>query len=599
MQFPDPATSIPTTALPNFHPSPQYLSPPLTSGLANIPSGASLHLCADRNISLSNDNMATLQASQLPKISTQLYRQLSYNPNQSLSHSPDFTQDNRSRFISTVIDPSLPSHRPNYLPIPHYRPPGLQTGGQYAPVSRHTPVVDSGEYPPRDNVAASQRRSWDPTGASEHRQAFVISHSAQLAEPVESPTSALSQSMPYARRVERKNTSEGPSLGMDRVHGMAGPVLHLQGPSNVDPLGTESGTPLQKHREFPIQREGSDGKRTFHEMKEEWNSRGSSPYDGSSMWNGSGSPVTDGCLKNEGTIGHHPSDGRIPKRQAIGNEAPIALPVPSHPISVPSLMNAISPNEAGITSAATTELGASPSTESNRPSSHQQQLHVQAVREYHQDEVDDCVENRSDGPDSEPLVTPSPIGEYADFGGSTASPYTCAHCAEAFSTADGRKQHIRNAHGKRFSCDACKARFTRRHDLDKHYKIVHLKERRFACEYCPMTFGQKHHLVRHTRSLHLKLRDFGCNLCPARFSREEHLYNHTRAVHGLWRPYFCIMCEFKFPDKKGLKSHIKEAHNVKAERISTFAGWQPDSRAPSPKVGDLLQMWRISRWVLC
>lgn len=186
----------------------------------------------------------------------------------------------------------------------------------------------------------------------------------------------------------------------------------------------------------------------------------------------------------------------------------------------------------------------------------------------------------------------SPVSTQADEKSleTRSTPYTCAQCAERFETADERKVHIRNAHGKRFPCNVCKSRFTRRYDLNKHQQIVHMKVRPFVCDVCHSCFGQKHHLIRHKRALHMKAKDFACRMCPSRFSRDEHLHNHTRSIHGMWRPFLCSMCDVQCTDKRELKSHLESTHQVKSTRAGMFAGWQPDSRAPPPKIREILQM---------
>lgn len=201
-----------------------------------------------------------------------------------------------------------------------------------------------------------------------------------------------------------------------------------------------------------------------------------------------------------------------------------------------------------------------------------------------QDEVS-SDQSSADPPNMSPVSTQT---EKSNDNRST--PYTCAQCAERFTTVDERKSHIRSAHGKRFPCGICKSRFTRRYDLNKHQQIVHEKIRPFVCDVCGSCFGQKHHLVRHKRALHMKAKDYACRMCPSRFSRDEHLHNHTRSIHGMWRPFMCSMCDVQCTDKRALKVHLQSVHQVKSSRAGTFAGWQPDSRVPPPKIREILQL---------
>ncbi|KAK4221220.1 hypothetical protein QBC38DRAFT_348433, partial [Podospora fimiseda] len=42
-----------------------------------------------------------------------------------------------------------------------------------------------------------------------------------------------------------------------------------------------------------------------------------------------------------------------------------------------------------------------------------------------------------------------------------------------------------------FPCGLCDRKFTRRTDLSRHHKSVHLKEKTFACFYCDQAFSRK------------------------------------------------------------------------------------------------------------
>lgn len=85
---------------------------------------------------------------------------------------------------------------------------------------------------------------------------------------------------------------------------------------------------------------------------------------------------------------------------------------------------------------------------------------------------------------------------------------------------------------KRFECEICHAKFSRRYNLGTHVK-THNKNRSkdFACTTCNKSFDRKHDLTRHVSTVHNGERAFGCSDCSSFFSRKDALVRHRIQKH--------------------------------------------------------------------
>ena len=97
-------------------------------------------------------------------------------------------------------------------------------------------------------------------------------------------------------------------------------------------------------------------------------------------------------------------------------------------------------------------------------------------------------------------------------------------------TKRGKK---RTGEAVRFYCaeKKCNTSFTRKYDLDKHVKVVHLNERPHKCNLCLSKFGHQGSLTKHIRAVHHKLKPFTCLYCGQRFSESGNLNKHTARKH--------------------------------------------------------------------
>ena len=111
--------------------------------------------------------------------------------------------------------------------------------------------------------------------------------------------------------------------------------------------------------------------------------------------------------------------------------------------------------------------------------------------------------------------------------------YLCITCSKIFSTKRNLNRHIKIVHLKEynFSCDQCDKSFGLDQTLQRHVKTVHLKERMFICNYCDKSFGDNGNLQKHIRTVHLKERIFICNYCDKSFGENGHLQTHIINIH--------------------------------------------------------------------
>ncbi|KAI9023019.1 hypothetical protein CLU79DRAFT_680612, partial [Phycomyces nitens] len=85
---------------------------------------------------------------------------------------------------------------------------------------------------------------------------------------------------------------------------------------------------------------------------------------------------------------------------------------------------------------------------------------------------------------------------------------------------------------KRFPCEICQCKFSRRFNLGTHMK-THVKDRQkdFVCNTCHKAFDRKHDCDRHIATVHRGERSYACNLCCSSFSRKDALFRHKVQKH--------------------------------------------------------------------
>lgn len=115
-----------------------------------------------------------------------------------------------------------------------------------------------------------------------------------------------------------------------------------------------------------------------------------------------------------------------------------------------------------------------------------------------------------------------------------------------------------------WQCHLCGQTFKgKRGNLNRHYQVVHGKERRFACKYpgCGQKFGYRLNQQRHYQNVH-EARKYRCDQCEDAFKTEEKLDIHIKVEHEkLKKPYICPICpNTAFGRKSSLTRHMTNLH---------------------------------------
>ena len=144
----------------------------------------------------------------------------------------------------------------------------------------------------------------------------------------------------------------------------------------------------------------------------------------------------------------------------------------------------------------------------------------------------------------------------------------CDICSKKFRTEDKLKLHICNI------CDICNKPFAQRKDLRIHKERVHEGKKTCSCNECGAKFFRKHELVRHTKHVHEKEKEkkHNCSLCSSSFLRKIELRKHFSKEHEGIKPNECNICNKSFFEKSKLKNHIEKVHEGKKRCLCPICG---------------------------
>ncbi|CAH1792567.1 unnamed protein product [Owenia fusiformis] len=116
-------------------------------------------------------------------------------------------------------------------------------------------------------------------------------------------------------------------------------------------------------------------------------------------------------------------------------------------------------------------------------------------------------------------------------------------------------QHKKITHdGLRYHCEKCSKRFTRKHILEDHINVVHLKIQSFLCQLCSKAYSSMSSLTTHVKYKHEMVKHFTCCICKKGYFHkndyESHMNNHSKVT-----PYQCKLCKKEFQIRNSFRNH--------------------------------------------
>lgn len=140
----------------------------------------------------------------------------------------------------------------------------------------------------------------------------------------------------------------------------------------------------------------------------------------------------------------------------------------------------------------------------------------------------------------------------------------CVDCNKQYSSRKGLLRHLQTHEGKKYLCDMCPKKFTRKEHLKIHV-ARHNIIKPFKCNRCSKRFIKEDqlnlHLLKHDRVIK-KPKDpeaqkrFLCEICSKSFTQSTTLVAHLRAHNGI-KPYTCGVCSRPFTTNAYLKMHMR------------------------------------------
>ncbi|XP_028302159.1 zinc finger protein 41-like [Gouania willdenowi] len=101
---------------------------------------------------------------------------------------------------------------------------------------------------------------------------------------------------------------------------------------------------------------------------------------------------------------------------------------------------------------------------------------------------------------------------------------------ESFKTSENNTKRKSQIREKRFGCDICGKRFTRKTSHSAHVRI-HTGEKPFGCDVCGKRFCKRYDLKVHVR-IHTGEKPYSCDVCGKRFTfsgqKKRHMSVHTK-----------------------------------------------------------------------
>lgn len=138
--------------------------------------------------------------------------------------------------------------------------------------------------------------------------------------------------------------------------------------------------------------------------------------------------------------------------------------------------------------------------------------------------------------------------------------FSCPQCPKTFVDKYHLNRHQKTHDSKVFSCELCRFDFYVKREYNRHMKI-HAGVKTFLCSACSKTFTDKVKFNRHMRA-HEGIKPFQCNVCGESFTQRSNLNIHLRIHDGI-RPFQCNVCYICFTNKSDLNRHSRIHNGIK------------------------------------
>ncbi|XP_068224837.1 zinc finger protein OZF-like [Palaemon carinicauda] len=150
----------------------------------------------------------------------------------------------------------------------------------------------------------------------------------------------------------------------------------------------------------------------------------------------------------------------------------------------------------------------------------------------------------------------------------TGGQFRCRECDKTFSKKVDLNAHYKtHTRRKSFKCSECDKAFSHKNILTDHHRI-HTETKPFKCRFCDKAFSQRAYLTKHHR-IHTGEKPFKCSFCDKAFSQRSHLTQHHR-IHTGEKPFKCSVCGKSF-SQRGTLTHHNKIHTRAIPRIPQVA----------------------------
>lgn len=123
---------------------------------------------------------------------------------------------------------------------------------------------------------------------------------------------------------------------------------------------------------------------------------------------------------------------------------------------------------------------------------------------------------------------------------------------------------ISDSKKRKYICSTCSKAFTKKCDLDRHFRSLHSSERPYQCAKCSKAFSLKSTLTRHEEIHNTNRSGLICEVCNKILATRNSLRLHMQ-IHSDLFNLTCKFCDMTFRHSSNLRSHL-QAHINQAER---------------------------------